>query len=233
VRSPYNKNSALKGSPQQPVPRIFISYRREDSSGYARLLFEKLEERFGPGNVFMDIDSVAPGVDFLEDINSNVSSCDILLALIGRNWLSSRDEEGRSRLGDPEDFVRLEISAALKKDIRVIPVLVGGGRMPRSQELPPELEQLATRQAFTLHDDGFRPRVELLIRQIEDAATVAGQKRELPKPLAEPKKKDKRGRPLKLAVVAAAALLLAVGAISGWLMLSRRFEPRMRRVAVL
>jgi TonB family protein len=158
--------------------RIFISYRREDSSGYAGRLFDSLEHRFGKTNIFMDIDSLAPGVDFFQVINSSVGSCDLLLAVIGKNWLSAKDEDGRARLENPEDFVRLEISAALKRDIRVIPVLVGGARMPRSQELPEELEGLARRQAFALHDDAWRPRIDWLIRNIEAHEETARTTRE-------------------------------------------------------
>src|SRR4051812_7200047 len=116
------------------MSRVFICYRREDSSGYARLLFDKLEDRFGQGNVFMDLDSLPPGADFVRIIESTVNSCDVFLAVIGKHWLTARDDEGRARLDSPEDFVRLEISAALQRGIQLIPVLVGGARMPRSAD---------------------------------------------------------------------------------------------------
>ncbi|MBV8549910.1 MAG: toll/interleukin-1 receptor domain-containing protein [Acidobacteriaceae bacterium] len=165
--SPYNSEQLNSRKPcRNPMPRIFISYRREDSSGYAGRLFDRLEDRFGRRNLFMDIDSLAPGVDFVEVINSNVSACDVLLAVIGKNWLTAKDDRGRPRLDSPEDFVRLEISAALKRGVRVIPVLVGGAQMPRSQELPQELAGLARLQAFVLYDDAFRVRTESLIEAI-------------------------------------------------------------------
>jgi hypothetical protein len=160
------------------MSRVFICYRREDTVGYARHLFEKLEDRFGQGNVFMDIDSLPPGADFVQVIESSVNSCDVFLAIIGKQWLTVRDEEGRARLHSPEDFVRVEASAALARQIRLIPVLVGGARMPRSVDLPQELGALTRRNAFTLHDEGFRSRLGALIKEVDEAAKQAQVERE-------------------------------------------------------
>jgi hypothetical protein len=124
----------MAGSSPAELGRIFISYRREDASYPAGWLFDRLADRFGRGQVFKDIDSIRLGDDFVEVITRAVGSCDVLLALIGEEWLTVSDQDGRRRLDDPDDFVRLEIEAALARNVRVIPILVGidrrGGRIP-------------------------------------------------------------------------------------------------------
>src|SRR4051794_33954275 len=103
---------------------IFISYRRDDASGYAGRIFDRLQSHFGPGYVFMDLDTLQPGQDFHEELRKAVCSSTVLIAVIGHKWLTASDEHSRLRLEDPEDLVRLEISLALETNIRVIPVLV-------------------------------------------------------------------------------------------------------------
>ena len=122
--------------------RIFISYRRADSAGYAGRIYDRLTAHFGEDAVFMDVDTIEAGVDFVEVLQNAVQSCDVLVALIGRGWLDIKDAAGKRRLDNPEDFVRIEIAAALSRDIRVIPVLVDGASMPRSTELPDNLKPL-------------------------------------------------------------------------------------------
>jgi formylglycine-generating enzyme required for sulfatase activity len=149
---------------------IFISYRREDSIAYAGRLYDRLHAHFGAAHqVFMDLDAIQQGDDFPEVIRETVASCHILIAVIGRNWLAALDDRGRPRLEDPEDFVRLEIQTALDRKIRVIPALVGGARMPRSQDLPAELGPLARRQAIEVGDQGFHQSVTRLIGSMEKA----------------------------------------------------------------
>jgi hypothetical protein len=116
--------------------RVLISYRRADSDYPAGWLFDRLAEHFGRGRVFKDVDSLEPGDDFAEVITAAVSSCSALVAVIGQRWLTITDEHGQRRLDNPEDFVRLEIEAALTRGVRVIPVLVNGASMPRSADLP-------------------------------------------------------------------------------------------------
>lgn len=145
---------------------IFICYRRDDSSGYARALYEPLCTYFGEDRVFMDLDQIEPGEDFEQVIDEAVSSCETLVVLIGRDWLTSRDEN-RRRLDDPKDFVRLEIAAALQRYIRVIPVLVQGATMPRPEDLPDELSRFSRRQAFELSDRRWRQDVRRLIDSLE------------------------------------------------------------------
>jgi len=134
--------------------RIFISYRREETAYAAGWLFDRLRAGFG-GQVFKDVDSIELGDDFVDKITTAVGSCDVLLALIGDHWLTIIDEDGRRRIDDPDDFVRLEIEAALTRKIRVIPVLVDGARMPRADELPAALAGLARRQALELNPSRF------------------------------------------------------------------------------
>jgi hypothetical protein len=116
-------------------PRIFISYRRDDSDGYAGRLYDRLSTHFGAENVFMDIDAIPLGQNFVKVINENVRSCHVLIAVIGKHWLTCTDDRGQSRLSNPEDFVQLEIYTALMTKILVIPILVGRARMANNASL--------------------------------------------------------------------------------------------------
>jgi hypothetical protein len=142
---------------------IFISYRREDGTAYAGRLYDHLANHFGKDNVFMDVDTIEPGVDFVDVVQKTVSSCDALIAVIGKQWLTATDRSGRRRLDDPDDLVRLEIATALARKIRVVPALVGGGEMPRSEDLPEALAPLARRNALTISDLAFQESVGRLI----------------------------------------------------------------------
>ena len=106
--------------------KIFINYRREDSIGTAGRLRDRLAGTFGQQNLFMDVDNIPAGVDFVADLNNQVATCRVFLAVIGPNWLDAKDETGRRRLGNPDDFVVIEIAAALSRNIPVIPVLLDG-----------------------------------------------------------------------------------------------------------
>jgi len=162
--------------------QIFISYRREDSAPWARLAYQSLAQRFPQSRIFMDVDNLPPGIDFVEAIEKSVSACDVQLVVIGTRWLMARDEKRRRRLDSPDDFVRLEIATALKRGIRVIPVLVDGASMPQSGELPEDLKPLIRRQALAVSHDRFRADSERLIgaveRALEDARVELQRKRE-------------------------------------------------------
>ena len=134
---------------------IFINYRRGDDPGFAGRLFDRLTSVFRPEQLFMDVDSIAPGEDFISILNEQVSRCDIFLAIIGRSWLESRDQGGRRRLDDSNDFVRVEIETGLGLGKRVIPVLVNNAAMPGAEELPPGLKPLARRNAVRISHDHF------------------------------------------------------------------------------
>jgi hypothetical protein len=149
--------------------RIFISYRRDDSAYPAGWLYDRLAERFGEDQIFKDIDSIDLGDDFAEEIAAAVGSTDVLLAVIGDKWLTVADESGGRRLDDPEDFVRIEIEAALTRKVRIIPILVEGARMPSEHQLPPSLTPLARRQALELSPARFSADTGRLLRTLERA----------------------------------------------------------------
>jgi hypothetical protein len=138
--------------------RIFISYRRQETAWPAGRLYDVLVEHFPAEQVFKDVDNIDPGDDFVERITGAVASCDVLLALIGPDWLTITDENGQRRLDKPEDYVRVEIETALKRKIRVIPILVDPARMPHANQLPPTLAPLARRNAVEINPITFDTR---------------------------------------------------------------------------
>jgi len=133
---------------------IFISYRREDSAGFAGRLADALEAEFGAGSVFRDVDDIHPGEDFVAAIQRHLERVDSVLVMIGPRWLVA-DAQGRRRLDEPDDFVRREIEAALATGKPLIPVLVGGAVMPAEADLPAAIAGLARRQALNLDDTGW------------------------------------------------------------------------------
>jgi hypothetical protein len=158
-----------------PGRRIFISYRRGDTTIYAGRLFDSLCALAGDDQVFMDIDAIEPGADFVDHIEREVGACEVLIALIGRDWLDARDAEDRRRLDDPGDWVRLELKTGLDRDIRVIPVLVQGATMPRADDLPDDLKKLARRNALEIGDVRWRydfQRLWEVVEKVLDGASV-------------------------------------------------------------
>jgi hypothetical protein len=156
-RKPAARVAEARRFPEEPMKPgsaeaggIFISYRREQASGVAGRLYDRLVDRFGEAQVFIDVASIEPGVDFADVITRAVASCDVLLAVIGPGWLAASDDAGERRLDDPDDLVRLEVEAGLARDVRVIPVLVEGATMSRRKDLPEDLATLARRNAFVL-----------------------------------------------------------------------------------
>lgn len=149
--------------------RIFISYRHDDAQYPASWLFELLANHFGENQVFKDVSSIQLGEDFFVEIAAAVGSCRVLLAVIGDRWLTITDDDGRRRIDDPEDFVRLEIETALKRNILVIPVLVEGAQMPRQRHLPDALASLARRQSLELSASSFRADASRLLAVLEQA----------------------------------------------------------------
>jgi hypothetical protein len=149
---------------------IGISYRRDDAAAMAGRLYDRLGQRFGPDRVFMD-DAIPPGEDFVRAIRRRIDGAAAWLVLIGPNWASSVNSRGERRLDDPDDFVRIEIAAALEHGIPVIPVLLDGAAMPRSEELPPELQRLVRRHAAALDHRGFEQGVDKLIHALEQVSS--------------------------------------------------------------
>ena len=161
------------------MTRVFISYRRDDSAAYAGRLYDRLTAHFGQGQVFMDIDQIEPGEDFVDAIERTVSACQSAVVLIGKGWLSAADSEGARRIDDPDDFVRLEVATALTRKIKVFPVLVGGAAMPKTPQLPEPLQMLARRNAIEISDTRFHADVNRLIEAIAKSlgtATAAAER---------------------------------------------------------
>jgi hypothetical protein len=152
---------------------IFINYRRDDSMGMAGRLYDRLAQAFERNNLFMDVDHIPAGVDFVNHLNNQVAACDVFIAIIGPNWLDARNERGDRRLHVPDDFVTIEIAAALARDIRVIPVLIDGARMPKAGDLPESLKPLVRRHAVNLRHDQFGRDAEALIERSEKRCTAS------------------------------------------------------------
>ncbi|HXY94133.1 MAG TPA: TIR domain-containing protein [Acidimicrobiia bacterium] len=170
---------------------IFISYRRRDSDPYAHHIYDLLTQRFGHGSVFLDVDSIAPGRDFVEVLNETLRQTDALLVVMGPSWIDVVDEQGTRRLDDADDYVRLEIEAALARpDLTVIPVLVGGAEMPAEESLPGSLAPFCRRNAVSLVDEHWRSTMGELVDALErlrsDLAVPGAQH---PTP-AEPEPRD-------------------------------------------
>ncbi|MGH8598781.1 MAG: TIR domain-containing protein, partial [Gammaproteobacteria bacterium] len=149
------------------MPDIFISYRRQDAAASARLLRDRLRGEFGEEHIFFDVTNIAPGEDFTRLIDTKVAACDVFLPIIGETWITCADETGARRLDAPKAYVRHEIASALKQNVRTIPVLVDGGRMPREPELPAEIAGLARLNAHEVRDTRYDDDVGLLIEQLK------------------------------------------------------------------
>jgi hypothetical protein len=157
--------------------RVFLSYRRGDAGGYAGRLSDGLLQRLGPRSVFQDVTAINPGQDFTLAIDRALADCDAALAVIGPGWLSASTPQGTRRLLDADDYVRLELARALRRGIRVVPVLVGGARLPEASDLPDDLQGLAQRQALELHDETWHHDVNGLVRSLRGAQAAPGHRR--------------------------------------------------------
>lgn len=152
---------------------IFVNYRRSDSEGEAGRLFDDLVLRFSSESIFMDVAAIEPGRDFRKAIDQSVATCSVLLALIGQEWLDSKDALGNRRLDDANDFVRIELASALRRDIPVVPVLVRSARMPRVDQLPDDLKELAYRNAVELTHARWKSDVQVLMQALRPYLGVA------------------------------------------------------------
>jgi hypothetical protein len=151
------------------MPKIFFCYRRDDSTHQAGRIFDQLAARFGKAELFKDVDSMPLGLDFRRVLSEQVAQCDVLLALIGDGWLTATNAKGQRRIDDPADFVRIEIESALRRNIPVVPVLVGHTPIPKEGDLPEALRNLAFRHGIPVRPDpDFHNDVERLVRGIND-----------------------------------------------------------------
>jgi len=146
---------------------IFINYRREDSNWNALALYNELQKYFSKDQLFKDFNAIQPGDDFVESIAGALQRCDVLLVLIGPKWLGARYAEGKLRLEDADDFVRLEIAKALSRNIKVVPVMLDGTKMPQSEELPEPLRGLTRRQLIAIDPTRFEDDVRKLAEAIK------------------------------------------------------------------
>jgi hypothetical protein len=161
------------------MTRIFVSYRRSDAPGHAGRIYDGLIARFAPENVFRDLDTMEPGVDFGEIIEDTVAQCDAMVVVIGPRWLDA-EGGGTRRLDNPDDWVRLEVAAALTRRVPVLPILVQGAAMPAPPELPDDVRELARRNALELSESAWSPQFSRLLGRLEtivDADSQAHQTR--------------------------------------------------------
>ncbi|MES9947016.1 MAG: toll/interleukin-1 receptor domain-containing protein [Candidatus Thiodiazotropha sp.] len=150
------------------MANIFISYRREDSADVTGRIHDRLVEHFGDSALFMDVDDIPLGVDFSKYIDEKVGKCEVVLAVIGRDWLSAADANGNRRLDLPEDFVRIELESALKRNIPVIPLLVRRASMPKAKDLPESIRDFSKRNGMLVRPDpDFRTDCDRLIEGLE------------------------------------------------------------------
>ncbi len=202
------------------MPRIFISYRRMDSLTITGRIHDHLVTAFSEANVFKDVDDIPLGADFRRTLEGEVSACDVLLAVIGPTWLEASDEQNRRRIDDPDDFVRIEVAAGLRReDVLVIPVLVRNATMPGSAELPADLRDLAYRNAAFIRDDpDFTRDMGRLVDTIRRSFAAAREADARPAPAPRPPEgRPVVTRPWLVGIVAALgvvaiAIVLAVAA---------------------
>lgn len=194
---------------------VLICYRRDDTAGYAGRLYDRLTRELGYDRVFMDIDIGDPGADFTSIVESAIANASVMVVVIGPNWLHGSDEQGRRRIDSLNDFVRIEIAAALRRELRVIPVLVGGAHMPAVDDLPADIRPLAWRNALQISDSRFHQDADELVR----AVGLATQSRAAGSFLAE------RRPSAWLRLAAMLAVVIAVISIVFFMYMGRESAP--------
>lgn len=180
--------------------KVFINYRRDDSSGTAGRLYDRLAQALGRANVFMDVDRIPAGVDFVKHLDTQVAATDAFLVILGPHWLDATDETGQRRLDNPDDFVAIEIAAALTRDIRVIPVLIDGAQMPKAAQLPEQLKPLVRRNAVEVRNSQFGRDADALTEKVREAI-----------------KRPQRAIGLRLGLAALAAVVLVAAGVALYL----------------
>ena len=209
---------------------VFINYRRDQTAGEARALYNDLAELLGADRVFMDVDDIALGTDFRQVLRERLDTCTVMLSLIGREWADARDAAGHRRLDNPADFVRLEIATALQRNVAVTPVLLQGASMPAAESLPDELKNLAFRNGFELSHTRWESDVHELVRRLG----LAGASRPAPAPAPAAAAatvgvtKSKSSMPL----VAAGLGVAAVAAVAIWMATHRNASVASRTAAI-
>jgi hypothetical protein len=222
------------------MAKVFLSYRRDDSAGYAGRVEDRLLRDFGSEILFMDVDNIPIGKNFVKVLRDEVAKCEVLLAVIGPHWLDARDEYGKRRLDNPNDFVRIEIATALQRNITVIPIMLDGSKIPNSDQLPKELEELSFRNGLYVHHASFHNDLDRLVRELKKQLDVDASLTETKhQPLEEHQKRpgpeiatsvfvpvgnrvlpNEKERPRLASAALNSGLLAAVGAIAGFLIVA-------------
>jgi TIR domain-containing protein len=213
------------------VPKVFISYRREETAGHAGRLYDVMSNRFGESNVFMDVD-IAPGVDFVQRITEAVGGCHVLLVIMGPRWATIANGSSLARIFQPDDFVRLEVETAIRhSNVTVIPVLVGGAKMPDPTALPAPLRDLTRRNALELSDTRWRYDVDRLMGALDgllaDTSAVhkvvaapitppAGSPAVTPAPALAPRPPPEPRRTSTAGLAISTALIAAIAGFVSW-----------------
>ncbi len=218
--------------------QIFISYRRDDTAGYARALNDALAQQFGAEQVFIDVDDISAGQAFDTRIAQAIGQAQVLLVLIGPRWLAPQDD-GLPRLHRPDDLVRREISTGLASGLRVIPVLLDGAPMPAEDQLPAALQALARRQALVVDPRRFAADTQQLLDLLRSTLGApapahgaqhppAPRAAALPAGVAAPGRTRRRptAASVALAALAAMAALAALVAAGWWALRPTRPQQR-------
>ena len=164
--APTKQRPSKRRRKSTPGRRIFLCYRRDDSGPIVGRIYDRLARDVGTENIFKDVDSIPFGVDFVERLDGEVQKCNVLFAVIGPRWLAA-GPQGQTRLEDPNDFVRIEIASALRRSILVVPLLVDGAQMPRTDQLPEEIKPLARRNGTHIrHDPDFHADMTRLLTRL-------------------------------------------------------------------
>ncbi len=198
---------------------IFISYRRDDAKSAAGRLYDRLSQHFGENRVFMDVDDIAAGSDFFQTLQFTLQHCSAVLVVIGRDWTGRDQATGRHRIDDPDDFVHIEVRAALERGIPVLPVLVDGAGLPPPDRVPVALQPLLRRQAVEIRHARFREDADHLAAEL--AASIGGRRR--------------LGMPRGVAIGLLVAALIVAAGIGYWRLndaLQLRAEPAQISAAV-
>jgi hypothetical protein len=192
---------------RQPLKKIFISYRVHDSEADTGRLVDALKQVFYEEQIFMDIEKLEPGVDFTQAIARSLESCDVLLAVIGPEWAGAANQNGITRINLPTDWVRIELEAALNRNIRLIPVLERDASLPEQHELPGSLHPLLNRQAHEISRTRWKYDTDLLISTL---LKIGIQPKPRPVPFQQSSSKNGAGKWIALSIVCVVLLMLVV-----------------------
>lgn len=155
--------------------KIFISYRVQDTAGETGRLVDALKHHFADDQLFMDIENLEPGADFTEAIGRSLSACDVMLVVIGPRWTAPREGQP-PRIQEENDWVRMEVATALQRNVRVVPLLVDGGALPRSEDLPHDLQPLLKRQTLEISNKRWRYDTDQLISFLVNTVGISPQR---------------------------------------------------------